>query len=88
MEVEVFRLTPIVGKYYEKTTYTRKTGNFPNEKYYSTNELKYVGKFIKLEGFGERDGRFYYAIFEMDREIINVSFDYEGTVCFREVEKK
>ena len=45
-EIEVFRLTPIKDKSYFYAEATRKTGIYPNIKYYTNNKLKYVGKFI------------------------------------------
>jgi hypothetical protein len=36
-EIEVFRLSPEVGKCYEHAESTRKTGYFPNERHFTTN---------------------------------------------------
>jgi hypothetical protein len=87
-EVEVFRLPPIPGKYYDTATYTRTTGSWinKNQRYYTTNPLIYAGKFIKdiIEGFG--DGATGRAIFERDDGTrMSITYTYEGTTCFREV---
>jgi len=90
-EKEVYRISPEIGKYYVTTFYTRKTGSYlqKNEKYYTTNELIYVGKCIEHGsdgGFG--DNAEYWEIFENDegkKEIIE--YDYEGKRVFILVEK-
>jgi len=86
IETEIFRLTPATDKYYETATYTRRTGNWPNEKYYTFNPLRYVGKFIKHEQYGFGDGARVYAIFDNNGKMETVQYTYEGTTCFREVD--
>ena len=81
-ECEVFRMTPEKGKYYKTTTYTRKNNN----KYYSTNELRYVGKYIRHASYGFRDSAEHYAIFEKNGIEEIVHYTYEGTTCFIEVD--
>ena len=85
-EVEVYRLSPEEGKYYKTATYTRKTGLYrlKNEKYYTTNPLKYVGLFIRTkcvanDGCGE-----VWSIFDNNGEEVKVQHTYEGTTCFVE----
>ena len=88
-EIEVFRLKPEINKYYETALLTRKEGRFPNEKYYTNNSLKYVGKFIVqiISGFG--DGVQVVDIFENHKnERVNVYYTYEGTTAYREVKPK
>ena len=47
-EIEVFRITPMEDKSYFYAEATRKTGTHQTGmKYYTTNKLKYVGKFIR-----------------------------------------
>ena len=84
-DTEVFRITPIVGKCYETTTYTRKIGNLYQEKYYSTNPLRYVGVYIKEIRYGYGDGESVNAIFNNNGKEEIVRYSYEGTTCFREV---
>lgn len=81
-EVQVFRLTLITGTYYKTAEYTRKEGIWPNETYYTTNELRYVGKFINHVEIGYGDGATHFDIFDNDGEEIRVYYSYEGTTCF------
>ena len=86
-EFEVYRLSPEEGKYYETATYTRKTGLYrlKNEKYYTTNPLKYVGLFIKTERTGYGDNGQVCSIFDNYGEEVRVDYTYEGTTCFVEI---
>ena len=87
-EIEVFRLTPEEGKYYQTTTWTRSTGRWPNNKYYSTNELQYVGKFIRHESYGFHDNAKHWDIFDNNGIEIIVNYTYEGTTSFVEFKQK
>lgn len=42
-DVEVFRITPIIGECYQ---YAESTTKQRNDKYFTTNPLEYVGKLI------------------------------------------
>ena len=85
-EIEVFRLTPELNKYYETALLTRKEGKYPNEKYYTTNTRRYVGKFIVQMRLGFGDGTQVIDIFEnQHNEKVKVYYTYEGTTAFREV---
>lgn len=79
MEIEIFRLTPEEGEYYEYAECTRKEGKWPKERYYTTNELIYVGKFIRHESIGCRDNAEHWDIFEHGV----VTYSYSGNTCFR-----
>lgn len=81
METEVYRLTPEVGKSYEYAECTRKEGKWPNVRCFTTNPLKFVGKFIKHESYGYHDNAQHWDIFENDV----VTYSYSGDTCFREV---
>jgi len=88
-EIEVFRLTPKLNKYYETALLTRKEGKYPNEKYYTTNTRRYVGKFIIQMRLGFGDGVQVIDIFENEHhQKVNVYYTYEGTTAFREVEPR
>ena len=83
-EVEVFRLSESefnTNKCYEYALKTRTQGIYPNEKYYTTNNLQYLGKYIKSESFGYGDGGSYFEYFENCK----IQYDYDGNTCFREV---
>ena len=85
-EIEVFRLIPKLNKYYETALLTRKEGKYPNEKYYTTNTPRYVGKFIVQIRLGFGDGVQVTDIFENENnDKVNVYYTYEGTTAFREV---
>ncbi len=84
-EIEVFRLTPKEGNYYQTTTWTRRAGNWPNEKYYSTNDLQYVGKFIRHGSCGYRDNAEHWDIFDNNGVEVTVKYTYEGTTSFIQV---
>ena len=85
---EVFRLSPSdlkTDKYYLFATYTRKEGKWPNVKYFTSNELRYVGKFVRCETWGYGDGSGAAAYFDKgDGVIERIEYDYEGTTCFLE----
>ena len=83
-EIQVFRLTPEVGRFYYTTTYTRKAGKWPNETYYSTKALRYVGQFVKHYQLGAGDGAIHYDIFKDGDKVNKVDYTYEGTTCFVE----
>ena len=85
-EVEVYRLDPQVGKYYETAEYTRKTGTWGqrNERYYTTNTPRYVGLFIRTERSGYGDSGRVWSIFDDNGKRVQVEYSYEGTTSFRE----
>lgn len=89
-DIEVFRITPIIDKYYETAENTRIVGIWPNQKYYTTNIPRYVGRFIRQFSCGWGDGAQYTNIFYNDdtnkEELIPLS--YSGSTCFKEVECK
>ena len=54
-KVEVFRTLEFVpGKEYEYAFYTTREGHWPNERYFTTNPLKFLGKYMykAYGGFG------------------------------------
>jgi len=83
-EIEIFRITPICDRLYETASYTRKTGEIPNERYFTTHEPRFVGKFIKHCQIGSGNGAIHYDIFEKDGQRIRVDYSYDGTTCYRE----
>ncbi len=82
--IEVFRISPEVGKKYETATYTLCKGSWPNCKYY-TNKVEYVGEFISHGSEGYRDNAIHWDIFLLNDKKHCVYYTYEGTTCFREV---
>jgi len=85
-EVEVVR-SPIEGKYYETTFWTRREGLWPEEHYYTTVAVKreYVGMYLRHKQQGYGDGADHWAIFLRDGVEIEIEYDYEGTRAFYEV---
>ena len=88
---EVFRLIKFdKNQEYGYAHYTKKEGKYPNEKYYTTNEIKYAGKYkesVSLGHFG--DGHSGYEVFINDKgEKTRVDYDYEGKLCFLIIQPK
>jgi hypothetical protein len=85
-EIEVYRMTPTLGKFYEHAEYTRRQGRWPNEHYFVNKPPKYVGEFVRFVegGYGDNGWRIDYFKDENGNEIA-VNYTYEGTTCFREV---
>ena len=87
-EIEVFRITPNpeINKCYEHAEATRVEGRFPNERYFTTNTPRYVGRFIKRvrQGFGD-GGRITDYFEDNNGNEQTVDYSYEGKTCFREV---
>jgi hypothetical protein len=54
-EIEVFRITPIVGRCYQHVEATREQGYGTNLRYFTTNAPRYVGRFVeqRTTGLGE-----------------------------------
>ena len=85
-EVEVFRLIRFEkDKCYEFALCTRTVGKYPDDKYYTTNSLQYLGKYIKSERYGYGDGGGGAEHFDNNGVKIQIVYDYEGRTCFREV---
>jgi hypothetical protein len=101
-EIQIYRLTPEKGKYYMYAEYTRSEGNWPHEKYYTTNSLRYVGEFKWNITTGYRDNASCIGIFHNNGEEDNVTYSqngiksyeqivnysYNGRTCFLEVTRK
>jgi hypothetical protein len=85
-EIEVFRITPEEGKCYEHIEATRSQYiGAGNRRYFSTNQPRYVGRFIRHESQGYGDGGHSWDIFKDGGEENRVDYSYEGNTCFIEV---
>lgn len=86
-EIEMFRIMPKPGCHYETAEYTRKTGEWPeNEKFFTTQTPRYVGKFLRHVQIGDRETTTtYYNVFDLSGEEVSVYYSAEGHTCFREV---
>jgi hypothetical protein len=89
-EIEVYRLVPVVGKYYQTAESTRREYAYNNQSvlittHFTKNPLKYVGKYVRTERFGYGDGSYGFAVFDNNGREIIVHYSYEGNTCFIEV---
>lgn len=84
VEIEVFRITPLPERLYETASYTRKTGSYPNEQYFTTETPRFLGKFIKHCQIGFGEAAIHYDIFEKDGHKVRVDYAHNGTTCYRE----
>jgi hypothetical protein len=90
-EREVFRIdwhSFDTTKWYEVALATRRDcSNYKNQKYYTTNPLKYIGKFVRYyyEGGDEGVSEIYFNDNGKENKIV---LDYAGLTCFIEVDYK
>jgi len=82
---EVFRLTPILGKCYMYAEATSRQGSYPTHKYFTTNELHYVGVFKEHLQYGYHDNAIHIGVFDNYGTEVRVNYSYEGNTCFIEV---
>lgn len=88
VEVEVFRLILEQGKYYETAEASRRSEGYGPMRYFTTNPVRYVGKFLYHVRSGYGDGSKVWAYFEEDDgNKSEVEYSYEGNTCFIEVSK-
>lgn len=86
-EYEVFRISPVPGKYYSTAEYTREIGSyFAGMRYFTTHEPRYVGLFIQTMRTGYGDGGQVFSYFDRDGERVTVEYTYAGTTSFVEVD--
>ena len=88
-EEQVFRLSGAdfdTSKCYEFALKTRTEGNFPREKHYTTNKLRYLGKYTGREDWGYGDNSGGAVTFVNGEETNRIVYDYDGKTCFREVQ--
>jgi hypothetical protein len=82
-EIEVYRSELVSGKAYMTAEWTRKEGIWPNERYFTIEAPRYVGKFMKtLREGGWGDGARIWSIFDDDGKMNRVDYTYEGTTSF------
>ena len=84
---QVYRLTPVIGKYYEYTEADTVTCVYPNQIHFSKTKPNYVGQFIKKNEYGYCDNKetIYHFKNDITKKIHVVRLSYEGRSCFREV---
>ncbi len=83
MEVEVFRLCSFDKEVnYSFALKTRTIGKYPNERYYTTNNLKFVGKHVSSARWGYGDNGGGAETFNDNGRITEIVYDYEGNTCF------
>ena len=59
-----------------------------NNKHYTTNELQYLGHYIRSEEWGQGDNHGGAEIFGDGHNEIRIVYDYDGNTCFREADCK
>jgi hypothetical protein len=86
-EIEVFRMIRFAkNKYYAYALCTRSEGYLMEERYFTTMALKFVGRHVHSERWGQGDGGGGAENFEEDDGTRNrVIYDYDGKTCFIEV---
>jgi hypothetical protein len=84
-ETEVFFITPEQGKCYNYAEATRKViQGLNNRKYFTTNPLEYVGKFVRHEQRGQGNGADHWYIFNLNGTEKKIPLSYEGNTCLVE----
>lgn len=82
-EIEVYNKNLYPCRFYVTTTYTRKT---TDDRYYSSNPLQYVGKYINTIHTLTPDNNIKStAIFDIDGIEFHVEYRDDGTTCFCEI---
>ena len=84
-EIQVFRLTPKEGQTYYYAECTRKVHNkkdWCDTKYYTTNNLAYVGVFVSHNSVGCRDNAHHWDIFDRNGTKVIVHYSYGGNTCY------
>jgi len=101
METEVFRLmepsdkhNPLnypankifsINKCYEYALYTKSSGRWPDERYFTTNPMQYVGRYVRSTRWGYNDNSTEDVVFNNNGTNVSIQLDNEGRSCFREV---
>ena len=89
--IEVFRLDSNSAppnnfdknQYYAFALRTSIEGSWPNEKYYTTNPLQYLGKHVRSEEWGFGEGHGGAETFDDNGKETRIVYDYEGRTCFK-----
>jgi hypothetical protein len=86
MNSEVFRIINFdKNKNYSFALYTSSIGIYPEKvRYYTTNKLQFLGKYIKSERWGWHDGRGGAEYFDNSGVVTRIEYDYDGKTCFTE----
>jgi len=85
-ETQVYRMVGAdfdTNKCYEFALKTRTEGRDPNETYFSSNQLKYLGKYVSSERWGYRNSSGGAENFDNNGVATRIVLD--GNSCFREV---
>jgi len=85
-EIEVLSyIKPKVNQCYQHIEATRSESIGGKTRYFSTNEPRYVGKFIKQERFGSGNSGYTTDIFNDNGKENRVDYSYEGYTRFIKV---
>ena len=82
-ETQIFRLIPVVGRSYKSAVATRKVWDSIYEPwlYYTTQPLRFMGRFVRSESSGSGDGKTYAEFFDLSGQEVRLDYDYEETTC-------
>ena len=84
MEQEVFRVCHFEKNVnYAFALKTRTQGSYPNQKYYTTNKLQYLGKHVNSARWGYGDNGGGSETFDNNGVKTEIVYDYEGHSCFK-----
>ena len=84
-EIQVYRIDPKVGKHY---WYAESTRKYNDNIHFTTNDLEYVGEFVRKARRGSGDGSVSYAYFKRDGSESEriITYSYWGHTCFIETD--
>lgn len=87
-KIQVFRdISPIVGRHYQTAFYTEKINinKSPYSIYYTTNPLRYLGKYVRSITTGYRDAVQHKEYYNNNGVEIELEYDYDGKTCLLEI---
>ena len=83
MEIEVFRISEFSKELnYAFALKTRTQGKYPNAKYYTTNQLQFLGKHVSSARWGYYDNAGGSETFDHNGKKTEIVYDYNGNTCF------
>lgn len=87
-EIQVFHgIRPTVGVHYGTAFYTKRIGlkKPPYSLYYTTNPIRYLGKYVRSTTTGNCDGTILKEYYNNNGVEIELVYDYAGYTCLLEM---